>query len=80
MALEGADSRLLGVRVLDERTRHECFFHSLHRATARTVREHAAVLLGRTDKDTVLADTGGCIIDDLCTMADLDTYQLVLLD
>ena len=61
----------------------QCAF-AVHRSVlAQAVRAHAAALLGAAAAaapDTLLADRDGCIIDDLCAMADMDTFDFVLLD
>ena len=75
------DARLCAVHVARE---HDpgpaCTFRALRAASAQAVRERAAALLAVAAPDPVLADTDGCIIDDLCTMADLESFSLVLLD
>lgn len=75
------DARLCAVHVAREGAPGDaCAFRALRTATAQAVREHAAVVLAVSAPEPVLADTDGCIIDDLCTMADLESFSLVLLD
>jgi len=82
LAFAGDHGALLPVTVSCEYDdkQHSCLFRALRRASACHVREKSLTLLNVPYAQPVLTDTGGCIIDDLCTMADLDSLTFILCD
>ena len=66
---------------IEKKTDAKCQFKVDCTVRAQDVRTHAAKLLGMENSaDALLADTEGCIIDDMCAMSDMESYDFVLLE
>jgi len=65
----------------EKRPDAKCHFKADSTVHAQEVRMHAATLLGLENAaDALLADTEGCIIDDMCAMSDMESYDFVMLE
>jgi len=66
---------------IEKRSDAKCQFKADCTVHAQDIRVHAAKLLGMENSaDALLADSEGCIIDDMCAMSDMESYDFVLLE